>query len=165
MVFTATQPLVVDGKVWLYYGGVDGTHSPKKDEPWHSGIGLATLRKDGFASLDAGKDAARSRPNGCRRRRPAACELHDGTRRLGPRRGARRSGKGRYRATVAMQCKPLTGDSIDVGGRVGSEGAAAGRHADPTAVRAGECLALLVYGRARVPGDGRSSRRRRWACC
>ena len=51
MVFSATQPLVVDGKVWLYYGGVDGLHAAR--EPWHGGIGLATLRKDGFASLDA----------------------------------------------------------------------------------------------------------------
>ena len=55
MVFSATQPLVVDGKVWLYYGGVDGLHAGR--EPWHSGIGLATLRKDGFASLDAKVDA------------------------------------------------------------------------------------------------------------
>jgi hypothetical protein len=51
MVFSATQPLVVDGKVWLYYGGVDGLHAAR--EPWHSGIGLATMRKDGFVSLDA----------------------------------------------------------------------------------------------------------------
>lgn len=53
MVTTATQPLVVGDKLWLYYGGIDGTHLPTKDTPWHSGIGLATLRKDGFASLDA----------------------------------------------------------------------------------------------------------------
>lgn len=55
MVFSATQPLVVNNEVWLYYGGTDGEHAAK--EPWHSGIGLATLRKDGFASLDAGSDA------------------------------------------------------------------------------------------------------------
>jgi len=53
MVTTATQPLVVGGELWLYYGGIDGTHMPTKDAPWHSGIGLATLRKDGFASIDA----------------------------------------------------------------------------------------------------------------
>ncbi len=51
MVFTATQPLVVGEQLWLYYGGTDGLHAGR--EPWHSGIGLATLRKDGFASLDA----------------------------------------------------------------------------------------------------------------
>lgn len=55
MVTTATQPLIVGDQLWLYYGGIDGTHMPAKDEPWRSGIGLATLRKDGFASLDAGE--------------------------------------------------------------------------------------------------------------
>lgn len=35
----------------LYFAGYDGPHDYL---PFHSGIGLATLRKDGFASLDAG---------------------------------------------------------------------------------------------------------------
>lgn len=56
MVFSATQPIVVNDKLWLYYGGVDGLHAGR--EPWHGGIGLATLRKDGFASLDAKDDEA-----------------------------------------------------------------------------------------------------------
>lgn len=51
MVFSATQPIVVDGEMWLYYGGVEGEHAGRT--PWNGGIGLAKLRKDGFASLDA----------------------------------------------------------------------------------------------------------------
>ncbi len=51
MVFTTQQPLVEGGTIRLYYGGIDGTHYATG---WHGAIGLATLRKDGFASLDAG---------------------------------------------------------------------------------------------------------------
>ena len=50
MVFTATHPLVEGDTVKLYYGGFDEEHSCKMNGK----IGLATLRKDGFASLDAG---------------------------------------------------------------------------------------------------------------
>lgn len=52
MHYTPQHPLVVDGRLWLYYGGFDCTHAAPP--PWHGSIGLATLRKDGFASLDAG---------------------------------------------------------------------------------------------------------------
>ncbi len=56
MITTPTQPLVVDGKVLVFYGGMDVTHAAKP--PWHGDVGLGTLRKDGFASLDAaGSDA------------------------------------------------------------------------------------------------------------
>jgi hypothetical protein len=111
MVFSATQPLVVDGKVWLYYGGVDGKHLPRKNEPWHSGIGLATLRKDGFASLDAKGETGTVL-----------------TRRLVGARGPLRvnytaSGSLRVEVLDATgnvlpgygrdDCTPLTGDSID----------------------------------------------------
>ncbi|MCF6286258.1 MAG: hypothetical protein L3K26_13875 [Candidatus Hydrogenedentes bacterium] len=53
MVFTPNHPLVEDGVIKLYYGGFDVTHSGKNAK---AGIGLATLRKDGFASLDAGAE-------------------------------------------------------------------------------------------------------------
>lgn len=111
MVFSATQPLVIDGKLWLYYGGVDGTHLPQKDQPWHSGIGLATLRKDGFASLDAQGGTGTVT-----------------TRRLVGARGPLRvnyTAKGSLRVEVLDEtgkalpgygrddCDPLTGDSID----------------------------------------------------
>jgi hypothetical protein len=38
-------------KTLIYYGGWDNSHS---NQPRHSGIGLATLRLNGFVSLDAG---------------------------------------------------------------------------------------------------------------
>jgi len=49
MVFTTNHPLVEDGVIKLWYGGFDETHGPSGS----AAIGLATLRKDGFASLDA----------------------------------------------------------------------------------------------------------------
>ena len=52
MVFTAIQPLVEGDTLRLYYGGFDGTHA--EESAWSAAIGMATLRKDGFASLDAG---------------------------------------------------------------------------------------------------------------
>ncbi len=52
MVFTAIQPLVEGDTLRLYYGGFDSTHA--QEAAWHAAIGMATLRKDGFASLDAG---------------------------------------------------------------------------------------------------------------
>jgi len=45
----------VGNNLRLYYAGYDGPHDWL---PFHSGIGLATLRKDGFASLDAGNAPA-----------------------------------------------------------------------------------------------------------
>lgn len=39
----------------LYFAGYDDGHDWL---PFHSGIGMATLRKDGFASLDAGDGPA-----------------------------------------------------------------------------------------------------------
>ncbi len=50
MVFTTNHPLVEGDTIKLYYGGFDVTHSAGKAT---AGVGLATLRKDGFASLDA----------------------------------------------------------------------------------------------------------------
>jgi hypothetical protein len=43
--------LRVGDELWLYYAGYDDQHDYL---PFHAGVGLATLRKDGFASLDAG---------------------------------------------------------------------------------------------------------------
>ncbi len=51
MIFTTNHPLVEGDKIKLFYGGFDITHGP---DGGHAGVGLATLRKDGFASLDAG---------------------------------------------------------------------------------------------------------------
>lgn len=52
MVFTTQHPLVEGDTIKLWYGGTSGTHAYFTKE--RTSIGLATLRKDGFASLDAG---------------------------------------------------------------------------------------------------------------
>lgn len=48
---SACSLLVVGDELRLYYSGYDGLHDYL---PFHSAIGVATLRKDGFASLDGG---------------------------------------------------------------------------------------------------------------
>jgi hypothetical protein len=50
VVYTTNHPLVEGGTIKLYYGGAALTHG-YEDNSW--AVGLATLRKDGFASLDA----------------------------------------------------------------------------------------------------------------
>lgn len=47
---TASNFFVHDGKIWIYYAGSPHPHVP--DHEWD--IGLATLRLDGFVSMDAG---------------------------------------------------------------------------------------------------------------
>lgn len=51
MLFTPNHPLVVNNEIKLYYSGWNATHGKGVRT---SAIGLATLRKDGFASLYAG---------------------------------------------------------------------------------------------------------------
>ena len=46
----APPPVLVGDQLWLYYTGYDELHDLL---PYRSAIGLARLRKDGFASLDA----------------------------------------------------------------------------------------------------------------
>lgn len=53
MVFTARAPIVEGDTIKLWYGGLDQVHGFPLTQTTGS-IGLATLRKDGFASLDAG---------------------------------------------------------------------------------------------------------------
>ena len=53
MLFTPNHPLVEGDTIKLYYGGFDVTHGTNGS----AAIGLATLRKDGFASLGAGQTA------------------------------------------------------------------------------------------------------------
>lgn len=53
MVFTARAPIVEGDIIKLWYGGFDQVHGFPLTQTAGS-IGLATLRKDGFASLDAG---------------------------------------------------------------------------------------------------------------
>ena len=65
----ADFPLVVGDELWLYYGGVSHTQqyqscqaftgSAMKQGDVATGIGLATMRLDGFVSLDAGAEPGR----------------------------------------------------------------------------------------------------------
>ena len=57
MVFTPRTPVVEGNTIKIWYGGFKNHHDTalKKQQ---SAIGLATLRKDGFASLDAGATVA-----------------------------------------------------------------------------------------------------------
>lgn len=52
MVFTARAPVRVGDALKLWYGGLDQVHGTALTKT-RGAIGLATLRKDGFASLDA----------------------------------------------------------------------------------------------------------------
>ncbi|WP_461785594.1 glycoside hydrolase family protein [Prosthecobacter sp.] len=55
MVFSARAPVVVDDKLYFYYGGF--THPHKVGPPTNQGaIGLGVLRLDGFCSMQAGKE-------------------------------------------------------------------------------------------------------------
>lgn len=56
MVFTARAPIVEGNTIKLWYGGFDEVHGSSLTKT-HGSIGFATLRKDGFASLDAGATA------------------------------------------------------------------------------------------------------------
>lgn len=54
MIFTTNHPLVEGDTVKLWYGGINDTHGYPGGSNPQADIGMATLRKDGFASLDAG---------------------------------------------------------------------------------------------------------------
>ena len=51
--------IVHNDQIYLYYGGVNGPHTGRKfkqvERKHKSMLGLATLRRDGFVSLDAGE--------------------------------------------------------------------------------------------------------------
>ena len=56
------RPIIVGDEIWIYYGGMGHTHGHpmyhegKKAVGIKTGIGLATLRLDGWVSIDAGKE-------------------------------------------------------------------------------------------------------------
>lgn len=59
IIFTASQPVVTEDKIWIYYFGIQGDHHGHPERDWEEsqkyyrgGIGLATLRRDGWVSLD-----------------------------------------------------------------------------------------------------------------
>lgn len=52
----ANPPIEHDGKLWIYYGGKTGTVSVSEGTKPFQALCVATLRIDGFVSLDAGQD-------------------------------------------------------------------------------------------------------------
>jgi len=68
MIYTSNRPVIVGDEIRIYYGGMSHTHgSPiygddsqaaeKARAETKTGIGLGTLRLDGWVSIDAGADA------------------------------------------------------------------------------------------------------------
>ena len=53
IIYTATQPVVMEDQILIYYFGRRWPHRPAPDDVPPGAIGLATLRRDGFVSLDA----------------------------------------------------------------------------------------------------------------
>ena len=53
MIVTARAPVVMGDQLFFYYGGTDKVHDDKRAK---ASIGLATMRLDGFCSMDAGND-------------------------------------------------------------------------------------------------------------
>lgn len=60
MITTVNRPITVGDEIWIYYGGFNIGHGDDAlfgrgpaDPAKRAGIGLATLRRDGFVSLDA----------------------------------------------------------------------------------------------------------------
>ena len=53
MIYTARAPVLVDGRLYFYYGGWDGSHHEHSSK---ANIGLAVLRLDGFCSMRAGAE-------------------------------------------------------------------------------------------------------------
>ena len=51
-----SSPVVRDDELWFYYTGVKFRRLPPKWDPDHAAICLATLRRDGFVSLDGGEE-------------------------------------------------------------------------------------------------------------
>ncbi|MDP6057383.1 MAG: hypothetical protein QGH33_00760, partial [Pirellulaceae bacterium] len=49
----ASPPIERDGKLWIYYGGKTGTVSVEEGTEPFQALCVATMRKDGFVSLDA----------------------------------------------------------------------------------------------------------------
>ena len=60
MVRSAERVIVRDDQIFIYYCGVQGPHTgpkfPSVERKQRPAIGLATLRRDGFVSLDAGSE-------------------------------------------------------------------------------------------------------------
>jgi len=70
MVFSANAPVAVGNELWFYFGCFTGHHAVANEQQ-HCSISLAKLRRDGFVSLDAGKEAGELTTVPCRIDEPA----------------------------------------------------------------------------------------------
>ncbi len=109
MLFTPNHPLVEDGKIKLYYGGFDVTHGSGGG---NAAIGLATLRKDGFASLRAEATEGRITTNPFRSESNSLAVNYNAT--SGSLLAEILDATGRvFPGYSRNDCNPLTGDSIE----------------------------------------------------
>lgn len=152
MVFTARAPVVDGDTVKVWYGGFDQMHDYNYAIT-HGAIGLATLRKDGFASLDAGRDDRNGPDQDLERSQRAAPGQLRGNGRL-----AESGGSGsEQQCAVGLQpgrlCR-LDERQRHPGSDVGHAHRAAHRNAPAaSAVHPAERLALFVHGGGLRRGD------------
>lgn len=99
-------PLMVDGQLRIYYGGIDMAHNVRLRDVKRFGIGLATLRPDGFVSLDAAQ-------RGEITTRPLVWEGSALTVNAAVQQGGfLRVVLLKADGSVAMESEPLTGDAV-----------------------------------------------------
>ena len=108
MVYSGSNLLVVDDEIRIYYGYVSN-HNQAAEHP--QGIGLGTLRLDGFASLQAGETAGTftTKPFRCEGRRLSInADVADGYVKVEVQNGDGRPVKG----FNLEDCQPFQGDSV-----------------------------------------------------
>lgn len=109
-------PVVFDDKIWIYYTGLGSRHWSNyhgDDRPPKSGIGLATLRLDGFVSVEPRPDAE----TGVLTTRPFVFVGNEILVNADARRGSLRvevlEADGRpIPGFTALDCQPFHGDSL-----------------------------------------------------
>lgn len=106
-----SYPIIMGDQLWFYYMGMKHRWMPENPDPDRSAICLATLRRDGFVSLDAGEEggSVTTQPfswagerlylNADARKGEIACEILDAT-------GQPLPGFG------VDGCLPIVGDSV-----------------------------------------------------
>ena len=108
MVYSGSSVLVVDDEIRIYYNGYPTTHNQGSQHP--QGIGLGTLRLDGFASLHAGETAGTftTKPFRCKGKRLFInADVH------GYVKVEVQDGDGRPLKGFSLEdCQPFRGDSV-----------------------------------------------------
>jgi hypothetical protein len=61
MVYPSSNPIIKDGRIWIYYSGFSNLHNAPSED--HDGqIGLVTIRQDGWVSMDATSEGSVQTP-------------------------------------------------------------------------------------------------------